>query len=303
MDGLPRYPKMKRFFLLAVVQLSAASLLAGQSAPVELLAVQTGILPRSAHGVGKGDFPHHIHANPFEFGEWATGTNVLLRTKLPTGAVYSKEPGKLISFTDDTGKNLARAAEGASLPREFEPVVTLFDEKNGDLYVAVRGLRAPSKKSTSVSGELEIVTGTGQAQKVESLAFLPSQARVVKAGSITLNVVKFGRMDPNSFGFGGHHQPGTSRPSVPVNANQLVYSIAESPDDVPHKITCIEVLDSSGRVVNKNDRGDFTPGGGTNFGVQVEGNGPFKIRLTLVDPSQMQPLKLSFTTGLGVSEE
>ena len=294
-----------RFLIL----IAAASFLAPNiafSAESQVLAVQAGILPTSPHGAGKGEVPQELRSNPFEFGDWPSGTGLLLRTKLPDGAQPSLQDHTIISFVDDTGKNLAKLPEGVGFKgfggREFKPVVALFDTKTQDVYVAVRSLKSPNQKATKVFGEIALSIAHGEAPTVESVAFSPSRGQGVNVGPFVLSISEYGRPQEDSQRSRNAPPGFPSQPPMPANMKFLQYSILD-PKKTGQKISSVEILGSGGKVLSKTDKTDFVIGTEHTYGVYISEAGPLKIRIAVLDPTKLETFPITFQTSIGVSEE
>ncbi len=300
---------MNRCIKLLLAITASTSLIAthpARSAEVEVLAIQAGVLPPSPHGAGKGELPREMSVNPFEFGEWPSGTGVLLRTKLPDGAILAPGQHTLVSFNDNGGKNLAKLPEGtvtSHFPNGvFKPVSAILDEKTMDVCIAVRSLKSPNKKATVLSGEVLLSISAGAPTKVESISFLPSRGKIVNVGPFVFNILNYDR--PTQEVHGPRNMPPgfPAPPAMPANMKSLQYSIATAKTPGT-KITSIEILDSNGAVLSKTDKMEFVIGNGHSYGVSFQDTGMIKIRVAVIDPAQVTSVPIKFETSLGVSEE
>lgn len=274
----------------------------------EIIAVQAGLLAPSGFGGGKGELPQGLLRHSHDLGDWASGTGVLLRTKPPEGTKLALKEFKLASFTDDGGKDLTKAPEGMQTERfgrDFKPVTAAYDEKNDELYIAVRSRRAPSRKATMVQGEV-LIAVDGGSQLSESALFNPSSGSEVKAEPFILEIGYYGtpRQDRNQQWGGPSGMPTPTPP--PAGTKDFSYSIRnissdkKSEENRTLKVVAVELLNANGKQIFKHDNFDFESGG--SYGTQFPDAPPFKFRVTTVDMAKMQSYPLTFKTTIGVSE-
>lgn len=275
-------------------------------ADVDVLAVQSGLLASSGFGNGKGELPNELRSHGSNLGDWASGTGVLLRTKPPEGAKPALNEFKLISFTDDGGKDLTKAPEGMQAERfgrEFKPVDAAYDEKNGELYIAVRSRRAPSREATMVQGEVQIALDGGR-EIFESGLFNPtSRGSEVKVGSFILEIGYYGPVRQERNSHGGAPQGMFTPPPPPADAKEFSYTInveENSGEKSAIKVVAVELVSSSGKQIFKHDNFDFQSRG--SFSTSFQDSPPFKFRITTTDTTKMKSYPLTFKTTIGVSE-
>lgn len=286
---------------------------------VEILAVQAGLLAPSVFGGGKGELPNHLRMASNDLGDWPSGTGVLLRIKPPEGAKLALNEFKLVSFSDDGGKDLTKAPEGMQTERgshrEFEPVTAVYDEKNGELYIAVRSQRAPSRNATMVQGEVQVAVAGGL-KVVESALFTPSSKRSeVKVGSFIFEIDYYGppRHDRNQqWGDPSGRPSGRAprMPTPPMGTKEFSYSMSKinsgekSEEESTVKMLAMELLNSNGKQIFKKEHDDITFGGSHSISSPSlhQDGPPFKFRVTIMDAAKVQFHSITFKTTIGVSE-
>jgi hypothetical protein len=307
----------------------------------EVLGVQVSRLETSPMGSFKGTLPGNLFASNLAVENWNTGTAVLLRIPAPRGAWLLPQAPKLISFQDDTRKDLSRTPEGVAADpfNRRTPVTFVFHGDTGDMYVCVASLRAPSVSATKVGGEIEVAySGEPVATVTEPIA--PEVGTVVAVGPFTVKVLEV-RERTASEGPPPMQQPsqlpptmrglppeGTPMPTLPpgqtlppgaMTPQQLSERVQSRPPAQmqPSKrmaVKCELIAPAGGWIPVKLSVSD-SKGNVSKFSPELLGNSsftftfsvkelaPFRVKLEAVNTDKAPVARIKFSSSIGVSKE
>jgi hypothetical protein len=281
-----------------------------------------------------------MFASNLAVDNWNSGTAVLLRIPCPRGARLLPQAPKLLSFQDDTRKDLTRVPEGAASDpfNKRTPVSYVLHGESGDMFVCVASLRAPAQTATKVGGEIEIAySGEPVATVTEPI---PAEVgTTVAIGSFTVKVLEVRertasegappmqpptQLPPTMRGLPPDGKMPTPPPGfvIPPGAitpeQQLERTQIRQPAQIPQgkrmAIKCeltspvdgwipvkLSVSDSKGNVSKFNP--DLLGNGSFTFTFTVKEVAPFRVKLEAVNITNAPTAKIKFNTSLGVARE
>lgn len=299
---------MKRpLFILSLLSFPAS--LAFAQATAEVVALQVSRLPVSSFSgfALEGALPEP--ATPFDLSvrNWNTGTAVLLR--LPTSVKV--QSSRLVSLTDDTGKDLAKLPEGAA-PNDDRIKPVSVTSAGNELFICVATRRAPSPKATRIAGELELtgITTTDTNAK-ESAPVTPKVGATVNLApfSITLGELAAVSDQPASpFPPGVTPPPNYRPPPQPPAAKddkrprvRLSLDLAQT-QPTPWQVIKVEATDTATKQVHTlHDGSALTLP--VRLSCTLRSNNALTFKITAVNASSAKTIPVKFSTSLGVAAE
>jgi hypothetical protein len=326
--------------LLATFVIGAlATNLRAQSA--EVLGVQVSRLETSPMGNFKGALPGNLFTSNLSVDSWNSGTAVLLKIPSPRGARLLPQAPKLVSFQDDTNKDLARLPEGAASDpfNRRTPVTYVLNGETGDLYVCVASLRAPASNATKISGEIEVAYAAGDPVATVTEPITPEAGTVVAVGPFTVKVIEVrertanenvppmpqpSQLPPTMRGLPPEGKMPTPPPGFVIPPGAITpEQQAERTQNRPPvhtqtgkrmAIKCELITPEGGWIPVKLSVSD-SKGNVSKFSPELLGNGsftftfsvkevaPFRVKLEAVNTSSAPSAKIKFNTTLGVARE
>lgn len=324
--------------LLATVIGALATNLQAQTA--EVLAVQVSRLQTEMGGDYRGAIPN-LFTNNLAVGNWNSGTAVLLKIPSPQNAWILPKAPRLVSFADDTGKDLNRVPEGAAADQfnRRTPVSFLTNGETGDMFVCVASLRAPAQAATKITGEIEIDYFAGSPAATVTEPIEPKAGTVLTVGPFTVKILEVRertasegpppmpqtQLPPTMRGLPPEGKMPSPPPGfvIPPGAitpeQQAERTQSRQPEHVqsgkrmavkcelitPEGSTWIparlSVADSKNNITKI--RPELLSNSSFTFTFTVRELAPFRIKLEAVNTANAPTAKIKFTTALGVSKE
>jgi hypothetical protein len=325
--------KYSRISILALV--ACGSLYAQPAPTAQVVAVQVSRLPASQFSPFEGELPGRANAFSLSVKNWTTGTALLLSVPNPVKAKIDSV--RLVSLTDDTGKNLMKLPEGVSAdPMNDAKPASFVMSDTGEVFVCVAARRAPAAKAGRVAGEIEITTiGSGENTK-ESQNITPKEGTIIDLAPFRIAITSLKRVEasdePQGFpgaGMGPGMQmppgvpmpPGMPQPPGAPTGKRVNQSDPQSKpeqSDATPRVRMTLAIQSTQDTTWKPVKFasvDTVTGQTTEFdlpdenstartiSVTLRKNNPLKFKITAVNTANQQTTRIKFVTSLGVSAE
>ncbi len=287
---------MKAFSFLAFL----FCLLAGAQAqetvlPAQVLSLASGVIKNDHLGYHSGGLPWRSAGKTFAPGEWASGTSILLQVEIPSGYLLNPQGCRLLSFVDDTGKNLAEPTrEGPGFGRD-KPLEFAVNDTGTEALVSVRSSECPNKGANKISGEVELVLLAAETETAESK---PIPARVgskVAVGPVEIEITKFSHGETQEIPDGLPTPPSGDQNELGIQIHP------RTPDTVVIKV---EVLSGLNKAVIREISG-IPPDGkhATYLSLVSPSLASVMFRTTYATGKSKTSGFVRFSTGLGIYEE
>jgi hypothetical protein len=328
-----------KFPLAPLLTLVACSALSAQPANVaQVVAVQVSRLPASQFSPFEGELPGRANAFSLSVKNWTTGTALLLSVPNPSKAKIDST--RLLSLSDDTGKNLMKLPEGVSAEpmNDAKPATFVTSDSTGEVFVCVAARRAPAAKAGRVAGEIELTTIGGGENTKESLPIRPKEGTIIDLAPFRIAITSLKRVEaseeqPQGYtgaGMGpgmqmppgapitpGMPQPPGAPTGKPVNQS-TPQSRPERPDATPRvrmTLAIQSIQENTTWKPVKFTSVDTITGQTTEFNLSDENstvrnitmtlrkNNPLKFKITAVNAANQTTTRLKFFTSIGVSAE
>jgi hypothetical protein len=325
--------KYSRISILALV--ACGSLYAQPAPTAQVVAVQVSRLPASQFSPFEGELPGRANAFSLSVKNWTTGTALLLSVPNPVKAKIDSV--RLVSLTDDTGKNLMKLPEGVSAdPMNDAKPASFVMSDTGEVFVCVAGRRAPAAKAGRVAGEIEISTIGGGENTKESQPVTPKEGAIIDLAPFRIAITSLKRVEASDeqqgfpgagMGPGIQMPPGVPMPpgmpqspgaptgkrvnqsnpqSKPEQSDvtprvRMTVAIQSTQDTTwrPVKFTSVDTVTGQTTEFNLPDENSTV----RNVSVTLRKNNPLKFKITAVNAANQTTTRLKFITSLGVSAE
>lgn len=268
--------------------------------PCEVLAISAGILKKGPFGLNSGELPWRSSELGSGPSEWASGTSVLLLAKLPAGSRVLPQGARLLSFVDDTGKNLAKPPEGASaephgIPGRDRPLVVSANEAGTEALIALRSLKCPNKGANKISGEVEIALTSAPEASAESKPVPARAGTKTAAGPVEIAITRFGRQDVRS------RPPGMPAPTQELQNELGIQFRTTRPDTALIKV---EILNGLNRTLVREITGIQADSANMTYLSSVPPTlSAVLFRVTYATGAAKTSSLVRFSTGLGLYED